>query len=463
MDRATFESQLQIIAEQATRTHERFSFSQSEIFPCLDDDTVQTSFDHHYVYHTGWAARRLAKVSPRLHVDFGSSIYFAAIASTICPFKFYDYRPARLSLQGVEPAQADLSSLPFPNDSIESVSCMHVVEHVGLGRYGDPIDYDGDLKAIGELSRIVAPGGSLLFVVPVGQPRLLFNAHRIYAYDQILHHFGGIFAVDEFALITDAGRFIRGAGREEANAQSYGCGCFHFKKLPRPQTRREPRRSINQTAPFPEVLVINLDHRTDRWAAIQKKCEDANLNPLRVPAVQMSPSWQACGYSHLKCVRIAKDRGLPWLVILEDDATFSSGSIERFRDLLPYLWENRDKWERFTGGPTFPANPVIRILDREQKLLYARGFCTHFNLIHSGAYDQILKWDPSQKMIDVYYMNLESSFRVVFNSIATVPHISAQSNSASDVARSVGFTDSDYSEMFVYSEQKLRECLEALT
>ena len=79
---------------------------------------------------------------------------------------------------------------------------MHVAEHIGLGRYGDPLDPDGDLKAMGELKRVLAPGGLLLFVVPVGQPRVCFNAHRIYSYGQIVEAFAKLY-LEEFALIPD--------------------------------------------------------------------------------------------------------------------------------------------------------------------------------------------------------------------------------------------------------------------
>ncbi|HWW74963.1 MAG TPA: DUF268 domain-containing protein, partial [Pyrinomonadaceae bacterium] len=111
-------------------------------------------------------------------------------------------------------------------------SCMHVVEHVGLGRYGDPLDPEGDLKAIAELRRVLAPGGTLLFVVPIGRPKIMFNAHRIYSYRQVVDSFGGL-ALKEFALIPDdpaAGGLIRAATEEQADSQSYGCGCFWFVK-----------------------------------------------------------------------------------------------------------------------------------------------------------------------------------------------------------------------------------------
>jgi hypothetical protein len=69
---------------------------------------------------------------------------------------------------------------------------MHVVEHVGLGSYGDSLDPNGDLKAMSELKRVLSINGNLLFVVPVGKPRVMFNAHRIYSYEQIIECFKGI-------------------------------------------------------------------------------------------------------------------------------------------------------------------------------------------------------------------------------------------------------------------------------
>jgi hypothetical protein len=109
---------------------------------------------------------------------------------------------------------------------------MHTVEHIGLGRYGDPLDAEGDLKAIRELSRVTAPGGNLLFVVPIGQPKIMFNAHRIYSYRQILEYFSGL-KLKEFSLVTDPGfgqDFISNASEEQADSQLYGCGCFWFTK-----------------------------------------------------------------------------------------------------------------------------------------------------------------------------------------------------------------------------------------
>ncbi len=204
-----------------------------ELYPCLEDNTKTTKYDAQYVLHTAWAARVLAKIKPQKHIDIASSIYFATIVSAFVPVSFYDYRPADLNLSNLESGFVDLTSLKFKNNSIQSLSCMHVIEHIGLGRYGDQIDPDGDLKAISEIRRVMKQNGNLLFVVPVGKPKVLYNAHRVYSYEQILNYFDG-FILKDFSLILDVDReglskIVQGT-KELADRQNYGCGCFWFKK-----------------------------------------------------------------------------------------------------------------------------------------------------------------------------------------------------------------------------------------
>ena len=216
----------------AVGVKDRFSLLWKNRYPCLCDNTGSTGFDRHYIYHPAWAARILAANKPQRHVDISSSLHFCSIVSAFIPMKFYDYRPANLQLGNLSSEAADLLALPFADATLPSLSCMHVVEHVGLGRYGDNLDPDGDLKAISELKRVLAVEGSLLFVVPVGKPVIMFNAHRIYSYDQILSYFEG-FELKEFALIPDnpeEGGLIRTADKESADKQTYACGCFWFVK-----------------------------------------------------------------------------------------------------------------------------------------------------------------------------------------------------------------------------------------
>jgi hypothetical protein len=198
----------------------------------LGDNTESTNFDTHYIYHPAWAARIIRRIDPKLHIDISSTLSFSSIISAFVPTEFYDYRPANLKLSNLASRKADLQNLPFEDVSITSVSCMHTVEHIGLGRYGDPIDPDGDLKAIAELKRVLAIEGNLLFVVPIGKPKVYFNAHRVYSYEQIMDYFSDL-KLQEFSLIPDNAReigMITNASKELSDQQEYGCGCFWFKK-----------------------------------------------------------------------------------------------------------------------------------------------------------------------------------------------------------------------------------------
>ena len=200
-----------------------------KIKPVFKDATTNTFFDSHYVYHTAWAARVLKEKKIKHHIDIGSHHYFAALVSAFIPLDFYDYRPLSIDVSGLSCRKADLTQLDFTDNSIYSLSCMHVVEHIGLGRYGDPIDPNSDIKAMIELSRVVEPGGHLLFVVPVGKPKLCFNAHRIYNPTDIINIFNN-FKLLEFAVVTDKKEFIRFSNPEFYKMETYACGMYHFQK-----------------------------------------------------------------------------------------------------------------------------------------------------------------------------------------------------------------------------------------
>jgi hypothetical protein len=233
-DALWFRGQYRDFCRALARSHapDRFPVRWGDRHPFYGDRSAATPFDRHYIYHPAWAARILAAERPALHVDFSSTLHFCTMLSAFVPVEFYDYRPADVRLPHLVSKHADLTNIALPSGSIASLSCMHVVEHVGLGRYGDPLDPDGDVKAMHELERILAPGGNLLFVVPVGKPRIEFNAHRIYSYAQVIEKFAGLTLV-EFSLIPDDGSpegIISDAAPGLVEQQNFACGCFWFRK-----------------------------------------------------------------------------------------------------------------------------------------------------------------------------------------------------------------------------------------
>ncbi|MBI4945021.1 MAG: DUF268 domain-containing protein [Bacteroidetes bacterium] len=226
-----FKRDFNLFLSLSTQTTQRFNINWKDVHP-INEKTEKTDFDRHYVYHTSWAARYLAKTKPEKHVDISSSLFFSGICSAFVKIEFYDYRPADLILNNLVCKPIDLIKLPFESNSIQSLSCMHTVEHIGLGRYGDNLDPDGDLKAINELRRVLAPNGNLLFVVPIGKPKIIFNAHRIYSHEQITEYFKDLRMI-EFALIPENGNeggLVINPPNELIMKQDYGCGCYWFKK-----------------------------------------------------------------------------------------------------------------------------------------------------------------------------------------------------------------------------------------
>ena len=143
-------------------------------------------------------------------------------SAAIVPTIYYDFRAPKLKVDNLLVAQYDLSA--YPLSPTECISCCHVVEHIGLGRYGDKLDNEGDLKAIQNL--IKSSAKHLLFVVPVGKPAVYFNAHRVYSPVYIQSLFKG-FSCQEFYLIPNDGRYPYITEITELDLP-YACGCFYF-------------------------------------------------------------------------------------------------------------------------------------------------------------------------------------------------------------------------------------------
>ena len=54
------------------------------------------------------------------------------------------------------------------------------VEHSGLGRYGDPIDPNGDMEAMKFLYNNLKEDAICFLSVPIGLDQIIWNAHRVY-------------------------------------------------------------------------------------------------------------------------------------------------------------------------------------------------------------------------------------------------------------------------------------------
>jgi SAM-dependent methyltransferase len=197
--------------------------------PQLFDRTATTPFDPHYTHQDAWAAREIFQRRPDEHVDVGSRVTFVLGLAAFVPVTFVDLRPLPVEVPNLSSRQGSLLAMPFEDRSVASLSCLHVAEHVGLGRYGDPLDPGGTRASAAELARVLAPGGTLWFGLPVGRPRTNFNAHRVHDPREVAGWFHGL-RLDGFAGVDDNGGFLADADPRSLAGCEWGCGLYRFTR-----------------------------------------------------------------------------------------------------------------------------------------------------------------------------------------------------------------------------------------
>lgn len=184
--------------KQLKNATENERFNKIEWFPCLFDNLTYTPLEPTYFFQDSWAANKIFNLRPSHHYDVGSSAKTMGILSQFVPLTMVDIRPINLELPNLNFKEGSILNLPFEDGSIESLSSLCVVEHIGLGRYGDPIDSFGSEKAIKELKRVLKIGGVVLFSVPVDcENKIYFNAHRAFTRDYLLELFDGFEVLEE--------------------------------------------------------------------------------------------------------------------------------------------------------------------------------------------------------------------------------------------------------------------------
>ena len=201
--------------------------------PCALEDILAQIGDWHsttpisyYFYQDSWAFRKVAERRPPQHVDVGSTALLVGCFAGIMPTVSIDVRPLEATLPGLESRAGNITEMPFADGTVVSLSALCVIEHIGLGRYGDPVDPDGTRKAARELSRIIAPGGDLYVSAPIGRSYIAFNAHRCFGKDEFIEMFPGLKLV-EYQLVNDHG-VTEGINLDPRSGMHVGL--FHFRK-----------------------------------------------------------------------------------------------------------------------------------------------------------------------------------------------------------------------------------------
>ncbi len=197
-----------------------------DLLPRLGDCTAETPVGY-YFYQDVWAFQALLRDRPIKHVDVGSTALLVGCMASIVPTVSVDIRPLTATVAGLECRRGTITALPFDDAEVASLSSLCVIEHVGLGRYGDPVDPQGPSRAATELSRVLALGGHLYVSLPMGRAsRVVFNAHRIFTYEAACALFSRLTLL-EYRLVGNHGPLT---SLDAAGEADFPVGLFHFTK-----------------------------------------------------------------------------------------------------------------------------------------------------------------------------------------------------------------------------------------
>jgi len=160
-----------------------------DLYPILLDKTYNTGVDYHYFYQQLWCFNEIIANKPEQHIDIGSTYSMSWYIASITKAVFVDIRPINIDINNLFTIKWDIINLPFKNNSIESLSCLHVIEHIWLWRYWDKLDVNWDIKWISELKRVLQKWWKLYFSTPIWKEKIQFNAHKIYHINTIIKYF----------------------------------------------------------------------------------------------------------------------------------------------------------------------------------------------------------------------------------------------------------------------------------
>jgi SAM-dependent methyltransferase len=215
-------------------------FQLGKLYPCFEDKYSQSGVaEGHYFHQDLLVARRIYQNNPQIHVDVGSRIDgFVAHVAAFRRIEVIDIRPLSADIPNIRFIKADLMHDIDEKMAgyCDSLSCLHALEHFGLGRYGDSINYDGYSAGLTNFFKILKEGGKLYLSVPIGPQRIEFNAHRVFSLQYLKELFNEKYHIDHFSFVDDEGELHENVELDEHQiitnyGCNFGCGIFEMTKL----------------------------------------------------------------------------------------------------------------------------------------------------------------------------------------------------------------------------------------
>jgi len=241
MDLPCYLRDYNLLKKSARQCGKKELFPFGRIWPCLGERSASAGNSHSaYFYQDLHVAQRIFINNPKRHMDVGSRIDgFVAHVASFRKLSILDIRPLNNDkLKNIDFMQCDLMGEIPENliESTDSLSCLHALEHFGLGRYGDPVHFEGYLLGLKNLYRILQPGGKLYLSVPIGEQRIEFNGQRVFSVRHLLELLEVHYRVNAFSYVDDMSNYHEHVPIDPIRvADNYGCnsgvGILELTKL----------------------------------------------------------------------------------------------------------------------------------------------------------------------------------------------------------------------------------------
>ena len=215
-------------------------FGKLVLYPCLLDRKMQSGTGMgHYFYQDLYIASRVFKNKPMKHLDVGSRVDgFVAHVASFRKITVGDIRPLKSIDENIEFLQVDfMDNLPEKMiGAYDSISCLHALEHFGLGRYGDKLNINGHKIGLDNIMAALKIGGKLYISVPMGKLRIEFNAHRVFSLESILDLLENRVEICNFSYVDDNGNIHKDVDLNPENISKnmncyYGLAILEMNKL----------------------------------------------------------------------------------------------------------------------------------------------------------------------------------------------------------------------------------------
>lgn len=231
-------SDLSALGKQQRKSSIKFPLGKP--YPCLADRYSESgSASGHYFHQDLLVAQKIFTNNPQIHVDIGSRVDgFIAHVASFREINVFDIRGFPPNIQNIHPFKIDL--MDKINDEFvefcDSLSCLHALEHFGLGRYGDPVNFDGFLMGLENIKKILKTEGKFYLSVPIGPQRIEFNAHRVFSVEYLLSLVTDEYKIDSFSYVDDNGDLFKHVDLQDEKISinfgcTYGCGVLELTKL----------------------------------------------------------------------------------------------------------------------------------------------------------------------------------------------------------------------------------------